>query len=94
MPPPLYKSINQALQPVVMRCSLKCFLIDLISKYNKSEVFVMANIQKTLNDLRDEIIGKIGAYNAALKENDAAKLGLIEQELRETEQSYAEAKCV
>lgn len=54
----------------------------------------MANIQKTLNDLRDEIIGKIGAYNAALKENDAAKLGLIEQELRETEQSYAEAKCV
>lgn len=54
----------------------------------------MADIQKTLKGLRDEIIGEIGAYNAALKENDAAKLGRIEQELKETEQSYAEAKCV
>lgn len=54
----------------------------------------MADIKKTISVLHDEIVSKINEYNAALKENDFAKASRVEQELREAETSYAEAKCV
>ena len=54
----------------------------------------MADIKKKISELREEIVAKIGEYNEALKENDLAKATRIEQELKETEASYAELKSV
>lgn len=54
----------------------------------------MADIKKTISDLHAEIVAKIDEYNAALKENDYAKSTRVEQELKETEAAYAEAKCM
>ena len=54
----------------------------------------MADIKKIISDNRENIVKKIGEYNEALKENDFSKATRIEQELREAETAYAEAKCV
>ena len=52
----------------------------------------MADIKKKISELREEVVAKINEYNEALKENDLAKATRIEQELKETEASYAELK--
>lgn len=52
----------------------------------------MADIKKKISELRKEVVAKINEYNEALKENDLAKATRIEQELKETEASYAELK--
>lgn len=54
----------------------------------------MADIKKIISDNRENIVKKIGEYNAALKENDLAKAAYAEQELKEAEAAYAEAKCI
>lgn len=54
----------------------------------------MADIKKIISDNRENIVKKIGEYNAALKENDLAKAAHAEQELKEAEAAYAEAKCI
>lgn len=54
----------------------------------------MADIKKIISDNRENIVKKIGEYNAALKENDLAKAAHTEQELKEAETAYAEAKCI
>jgi len=54
----------------------------------------MADIKKKISELREEVVAKINEYNEALKENDLAKATRIEQELKETEASYAELKSV
>lgn len=54
----------------------------------------MADIKKLLSEQRDEVVAKIGEYNAALKEKkDLATMSQIENELKEAETSYAETKC-
>lgn len=53
----------------------------------------MADIKKTVGVLHDEVVAKVSEYNAAMRENDLAKANRIDQELREAEASYAEAKC-
>lgn len=54
----------------------------------------MADIKKIIGGHRDTIVAKIGEYNEALKENDLAKATRAEQELKDAEAAYAEAKCV
>lgn len=54
----------------------------------------MADIKKIISDNRANIVAKIDEYNTALKENDFAKATRVEQELKEAESAYAEAKCV
>ena len=54
----------------------------------------MADIKKIIGEHRDVIVKKIGEYNEALKENDLAKATRTEQELKDAEAAYAEAKCV
>ena len=51
------------------------------------------DMKKIVTERRTAIIEKIDEYNEALKENDAAKMGRIEQELKEAESAYSEAKC-
>lgn len=53
----------------------------------------MADIKKIISDHRENIVAKIGEYNEALKANDLAKTAHIEQELKDAEAAYAEAKC-
>lgn len=53
----------------------------------------MATIKDVISERRNDCIAKIDEYNAALKENDNAKMVKIEQELKENEAAYAEAKC-
>lgn len=54
----------------------------------------MADIKKIIGEHREVIVKKIGEYNEALKENDLAKATRTEQELKDAEVAYAEAKCV
>lgn len=54
----------------------------------------MADIKKIISDKRENIVKKIGEYNEALKANDLAKAAHAEQELKEAEAAYAEAKCI
>ena len=54
----------------------------------------MADIKKIIGEHREVIVKKIGEYNEALKENDLAKATRTEQELKDAEAAYAEAKCV
>lgn len=54
----------------------------------------MTDIKKIISDNREEIAKKIGEYNEALKENDLSKATKIEQELKEAETAYADAKRV
>lgn len=54
----------------------------------------MAEIKEKISELREEVVEKINKYNEALKENDLAKATRFEQELKETEASYAELKSV
>lgn len=53
----------------------------------------MADIKKIIGEHRETIVKKIGEYNEALKENDLAKATRTEQELKDAETAYAEAKC-
>lgn len=53
----------------------------------------MADIKKIIGEHRETIVKKIGEYNEALKENDLAKATRAEQELKDAETAYAEAKC-
>lgn len=53
----------------------------------------MADIKKIISDHRENIVAKINDYNAALKANDFAKTAHAEQELKDAEAAYAEAKC-
>lgn len=54
----------------------------------------MADIKKIISEHRDVIVAKINEYNEALKENDLTKATHAEQELKDAEAAYAEAKCV
>lgn len=54
----------------------------------------MTEIKTTLSDLRTEIIEKIEEYNAALRENNYVKAVQVEQDLKDTETAYAEARSV
>lgn len=54
----------------------------------------MADIKKIIGEHREVIVKKIGEYNEALRENDLAKATRTEQELKDAEAAYAEAKCV
>lgn len=54
----------------------------------------MADIKERISMLHQDIVAKINEYNEVLKENDLAKATRIEQELKETESSYAELKSV
>ena len=54
----------------------------------------MADIKKTLSELKADALAKIEEYNDALKKNDFAVMTRAEGELKEVEASYAEAKSV
>lgn len=54
----------------------------------------MADIKKIIGEHRESIVAKINEYNESLKENDLAKCARLEQELKDTEAAYAEAKCI
>lgn len=52
----------------------------------------MTDIKKKIAELHKNIVEKIDEYNKALKDNDLAKTRSLEQELKEIEKDYAEAK--
>lgn len=54
----------------------------------------MADIKKTLSELKSDALAKVEEYNDALKKNDFAVMTRAEGELKEIEASYAEAKSV